>query len=402
VSAHPDVVHVVPYYPPHPGGMERVAERLVTTQRALGIPAQVLTAAGGVRGRTPQGDAPFVRRLRSVEMAHTPVIPGLLPALWRTPAGAVVHVHVAHAFIPDLAVAVARHRGQPVLAHYHLDVDPTGPVGALLLRPYQRTLLRRTLHRCAAVVVPTPDYIGVVGTLYGIPPTRVRVIPNGTDFEVLREPRTPPQGHWRLISVGRLSPQKQFPLLFAACARLREIRPDLSWSLDVYGEGELRGELEREIDRRRLRGIVTLHRGDLGREELCARYDAAHLFVLATRKESFGIVFAEAMARGLPVVTTNAPGVRNVVRDGVTGRLAPPEPLALAETMARTIQDTDAYGRMSCAGLTAAADYSWRRVASQFIGLYRGMTSGAPSSAPGRRECPPRGTAPGSGSGTPG
>ena len=373
------VVHVVPYYPPHPGGMERVAERLVAAAAERGVGTRVITSVFG--GPPPPSEDPrTVRRLRGVEVAHTPLLWRLLPELRRMPAGAVAHVHVAHAFLPDLAVAVARRRGIPVLAHYHLDVDPSGPLG-LLLRPYQRTLLRRTLQRCDVVVVPTPDYAVIVADLHAVAPERIRVIPNGTDLPVASRPRIAPASVWRFISVGRLSPQKNFPLLFAACAQLRLRRPDLAWTLEVYGDGELRDDLGREIDRLDLGDVVTLHRGDLDRAQLTARYDAADLFVLATRKESFGIVLVEAMARGLPVVTTNAPGVRNVVRDGHNGRLAAPDPGALAEAMAATMTDGPGYRRMSAANLADAAGYGWPQVGERFVDLYRELAGGHRSAA---------------------
>jgi glycosyltransferase involved in cell wall biosynthesis len=321
--------------------------------------------------------------LRSREIAHTPVMPGLPRALWRTPPDAVVHAHVAHAFIPDVAVAVARRRGQPVLAHYHLDVDPTGAAGRLLLRPYQRTLLRRTLRHSDAVVVPTPDYAELVAAVHGVPGERIRVIPNGTDFAVAARPRSVPAGSWRLISVGRLSPQKQFPLLFAACAALRERRPQLLWTLDVYGDGDLRVPLEREIDRLGLGGLVHVRGGGLSRAQLRDRYDEADLFVLATGKESFGIVFAEAMARGLPVVATDVPGVRNVVRDGVHGRLAQPRPAALADAMAGVMADPAEYTRLSAQALAGARVHTWPRIAGQFAALYQEITQGVARAAGG-------------------
>jgi glycosyltransferase involved in cell wall biosynthesis len=373
-----EVVHVVPYYPPHQGGMEQTAQRLVDGLGACGVRASVITSAiGGVPADTPADeDRARVRRLRAVEVAHTPLMWGLPSALRRTPPGAVVHVHVAQAFVPDLAVAVARRRGQRVVMHYHLDVDPSGPLG-VLLRPYQRTVLRRSLLACDAVVVPTPDYADIVTELYGVGPERIRVIPNGTDFPVADTARRPPTGDWRLLSVGRLSPQKDFPLLFAACAALRARHGDLSWRLDVHGEGELRRALEREVDRLDLGGQVTLAAGDLNRSQLRARYDLADLFVLATRKESFGIVYTEAMARGLPIVTTRAPGVRNVVRDGHNGRLAEATPEALADAMAEIMRDGEAYARASRANLVDAAEYAWPMVSARFADLYRELVAGA-------------------------
>ena len=346
---------------------------------AFGVEALVVTSDIGQA--TSSDHRPEVIRLPSSEFAHTPVMWGLLPALLRTPPTAIIHVHVAQAFIPDLAAAVGHCRGQRVVAHYHLDVDPSGPLG-LLLRPYQRTVLRWTMRHADIVVVPTADYRTVVATTYDIPETRIHVLPNGTSFPIAAAPRTPPTRPWRLISVGRLSDQKNYALLIEACALLLERRPDLTWTLDVYGDGELRSALDALVDRRHLRGHVTFHGGGYSGDTLLARYDLADIFVLATRKESFGIVYTEAMARGLPIVTTNCPGVRNVVGHERNGLLAEHDPESLAGAMAELMTDPGRYCSFSRNNLADAARYTWGAITEELTGHYRALP------AAGRR--PPR------------
>ena len=367
-------VHVVPYYPPHSGGMERAAAELVRGLPAAGVTALVLTSSlGADPSRPPE---PGVLRLPAIEVAHTPVIRGLIRTLWQMPPASIVHAHVAQAFIPDLAAAIGHLRGHPVVAHYHLDVDPTGPMG-WLLRPYQRTVLRHTLRHAQVVLVPTPDYAQIVTRLYGVEPSRIRVLPNGTTFEVATTPRRAPDRTWRLISVGRLNQQKDHALLLQACARLRRQAPDLSWSLDLYGGGEEQARLAAMIQQLDLADAVRLRGEGFTPEQMQAGYDDADLFVLATRKESFGIVYVEAMARGLPIVTTDVPGTRNVVRHEGNGLLAARSADDLAAALQRIMTDPGRYEKLSAAGLIDSAGYQWPDIVRRLAEIYRSLSSPA-------------------------
>jgi glycosyltransferase involved in cell wall biosynthesis len=352
--------------------MEQAAAELVRGLPAAGVTALVLTSNLGADPDQPP--EPGVLRLPAVEVAHTPLIRGLLRTLWRMPAGSIVHAHVAHAFIPDLAAAIGRLRGHPVVAHYHLDVDPTGPMG-WLLRPYQRTVLRYTLRHAQAVLVPTPDYAQIVTRSYGVEPSRIQVLPNGTTFAVATEPRRAPDRSWRLISVGRLNQQKDHALLIRACAELRRRAPELSWTLDIFGGGEEAPRLAAMIRQLDLADAVRLRGDGFTPEQMQDRYDGADLFVLATRKESFGIVYVEAMARGLPIVTTDVPGTRNVVRHEGNGLLAARSAESLATAMHHLMTDVDDYEKFSAAGLIDADGYRWPVTIQRLAEIYRSLAS---------------------------
>jgi glycosyltransferase involved in cell wall biosynthesis len=368
-------VHVVPYYPPHSGGMEQAAAELVRGLPAAGVTALVLTSSLGADPNLPP--EPGVLRLPAIEVAHTPLLRGLIRTLWRMPPGSIVHAHVAHAFIPDLAAAIGHLRGHPVVAHYHLDVDPTGPMGRLL-RPYQRTVLRHTLRHAQAVLVPTPDYAQIVTRTYGVESSRVHVLPNGTTFDIAPEPRrspnrSAPQPTWRLICVGRLNQQKDHALLLRACARLRRLAPELAWSLDIYGGGEEESRLTAMIRELDLTDAVRLRGEGFTPAQMQTRYDDADLFVLATRKESFGIVYVEAMARGLPIVTTDVPGTRNVVRHEGNGLLAPRTAEGLATALHQVMTDSERYEKLSAAGLSDAGRYRWPVTVQRLAEIYRSL-----------------------------
>ncbi len=350
--------------------MEMAARQLVHHLPVFGVEPRVITS------RVPAGpDEPGVTRLAAIDVAHTPVMWGLLPALMALPRDCILHVHVAQAFVPDLAAFVARRRGQRVLAHYHLDVDRSGRLG-MLLRPYQRTLLKHTLTRADAVVVPTPDYADIVCDRYGVDRARLQVVPGATSIPVASAPWSAPTTPVRLVSVGRLSDQKNHALLIEAISHLQEGDPDIAWELDILGEGEERPRLERQIAQLGLEDVVRLRGGGFDAGQLRQWYDQADLFVLATRKESFGLVYVEAMARGLPIVSTRAAGVRNVVVPEVNGVLADHDPAALAEAIRTVATEANLYEKFSSQNLTTANTYSWPAVAQRFSELYRDLSTG--------------------------
>ena len=87
--------------------------------------------------------------------------------------------------------------------------------------------------------------------------------------------------------------------------------------------------------------------------------------------ESFGIVLAEAMAAGVPVVASDLPGYRAVLRDGQAGRLTPPgDPVALADALYDLLQDEDERRRLAAAGSAAAAELSWGRITDSIVEAY--------------------------------
>lgn len=132
----------------------------------------------------------------------------------------------------------------------------------------------------------------------------------------------------RLIAVGRLVHQKGFDLLLEAFSRLAPTHPE--WTLEVWGEGPLRGELEAQRDHLGLKNRVSFPGLT---EDIHARYAQAEVFVLSSRFEGFPNALCEAMANGLAVVATSCSGgVRDILRPGVDGLLVPPEDVKALES----------------------------------------------------------------------
>lgn len=140
-----------------------------------------------------------------------------------------------------------------------------------------------------------------------------------------------------ILSVGRLVPKKGLNDLIAACALLRA--RGVPFRCAIVGEGPLRHALEAQIREAALEGIVSLL-GAMTHDRLLALYGTAQLFALSPRimedgdRDGIPNVLAEAMAAGLPVVSTHVSGIPELVDHGETGLLVgPKDPNALADAI---------------------------------------------------------------------
>jgi glycosyltransferase involved in cell wall biosynthesis len=166
--------------------------------------------------------------------------------------------------------------------------------------------------------------------------------------------RTPASHVPHVLSVGRLVPKKGFPVLLDALARLRD--RGVAFRCTIVGVGPLEPALREQLRRLRLEDRVEL-RGALAENALAALYREVDLFVLACEVEADGDrdgipnVVVEAMASGLPVVSTNVSGLPECVEHGVTGLLVPERSVdALADAIGELLARPDHGGALGRAG----------------------------------------------------
>ena len=147
---------------------------------------------------------------------------------------------------------------------------------------------------------------------------KIGVVRCGLDRDFLDAARQPvPTDSAEFVCVGRLSAQKGLPLLIAACDQLRASGE--TFKLTIVGDGEMRGELEAEILRRDLAGIVTLA-GIRTADEIREQLARARAFVLPSFAEGLPVVIMEALALERPVISTAIAGIPELV-DGSCGWL---------------------------------------------------------------------------------
>lgn len=240
---------------------------------------------------------------------------------------------LAFGVLPGAARRLRRDRPLVALVHHPLALETGLPAQrSALLRRSERAALR-----CAVAVVTTSAATArAVAADYLVPAARVHVVEPGTD----PAPRARGSGGdvVQLLSVGALVPRKGFDVLIAALARLTALRWHLSIVGDAGRDPACAAQLKADVARAGLSNRVEVL-GALPPADLAARYDGADVFVLASRFEGYGMAFAEAMARGLPIVGTRAGAVADTVPAGAGLLVAVDDCDALASALRRVIGD---------------------------------------------------------------
>ena len=243
-------------------------------------------------------------------------------------------------------------------------------------RGWTRTLLgiqarweRANVHRADRVVVPSRYSARVAAEVYGIPPARIAVVPEPIDLGEWRHrfAAAEPRGSTRptVLSVARMYPRKRLDDLLRAAVVLRERIPDVQ--VRIVGEGPMSNRLRRLHDDLAL-GDTVVFLGEVSRARLSVEYVGADCFCLPTIQEGFGLVFAEAMAAGLPVVACRAAAIPEIVTDGRTGLLVSPERPDELATALETVLTNERLRKEFAEEARRRVDaYDLDRVASAFL-----------------------------------
>jgi phosphatidyl-myo-inositol alpha-mannosyltransferase len=233
---------------------------------------------------------------------------------------------------------------------------------------------RRRMNRLRVRIAVSEAAAWTARRFYG---GRYRIVPNGVQ---LQEPRpaaatavAAEPGPLRIVFVGQAVERKGLPVLLRAFEALRDQIPA---TLTLVGAGH------EEVAHMMLddRGVVAL--GKVSEARKLAELAGADIVCAPSlHGESFGMVLTEAFAASAPVVASDIPGYRDVVRDGCDGLLvAPGDALALAEALRRLALDERLRARMALAARERAERFAWPCVAAEVLDCYeQAIAIGAPA-----------------------
>lgn len=206
------------------------------------------------------------------------------------------------------------------------------------------------LAAVARVIVPSPGTASALAE-YGVDKAAIGIVTPGTDPAPLA--KGSPEGNGlSLLCVATVTPRKGHPVLIEALAGLR----DRNWRLTCVGNLTLSPEtvtsLQRSIEIFRLQQRVHFV-GEVARKSLASFYDQADLFVLASYLEGYGMALAEALACGLPIVSTTAGAIPETVPEEAALLVPPGDPTALRKTLAEFMDQPKTRQRLARAARAA-------------------------------------------------
>lgn len=360
---------VSPYDFAYPGGVGEHVCQLDRALRALGHETTVIA---------PSSDGPSPRRVANLVVAGRVIrvpangsvaritlslgLSGTIKRILNESRFDVVHLH--EPFIPLLPLLVLRHSHTANVATFHAFS------GNELGYRHGRFLLGRYFSRLHARIAVSETARSFVARHF---PAEYDVIPNGVDVE--RFQVSPPMadlvdGIPNILFVGRLDDRKGFRCLLHAFAILR--RRGVVARLLVVGaySSVQRRRYEEIIARSSIPDVVFV--GYAPPDELPRYYRSASVLCAPSLGgESFGVILAEAMAAGTPIVASGIAGYRDVVADGGEGLLVPPGDVpALSDALGRIVADVDLGRDLGRRGQIKAPRFAWPTVVNQVLATY--------------------------------
>lgn len=227
---------------------------------------------------------------------------------------------------------------------------------------------RQALALARRVIVTSPQTKRLLTEEFGVPGSSITVAPPGATAAPRAEGTGTPL---QLLSIGSVSPRKGFVYLVEALAPLREH----AWHLTIAGslkrDPEAARALKVAIAEHDLASRIRLT-GELSTASIAKLYAAADVFVLPSLYEGYGMVLAEAMVRGLPIVCTTGGAAAETVPNAAALKVPPGEAAPLREALARMIADPALRQKMSDASWKARHGVpSWRDTALYVTAVIR-------------------------------
>lgn len=272
----------------------------------------------------------------------------------------IIHAHVYEAGVP--AVLIGKAYRIPVVVTEHSSGFPMG------LPRRQDVWKARFAFSNADRVLPVSFVLQKAIESYDVR-ARFQIVPNAVDLSLFHpcfdyRPDNRPK---RLLFVGLLDPshKKGLPFLFQALERLKEHKAD--WHLDIVGDGPARQEYESMTEDLGLVDRVTFH-GLKTKEEVGKFMRKADIFVLPSPWENLPCVLIEAMASGLPIVSTLTGGIPEMIHEGIGILIPPGDVTKLSRSIAQVIHSIDKFDRRAIA--QHALQYSSKSVGRLIHSIY--------------------------------
>ena len=368
---------------PHVGGVANSVSAFAEDLRRNGH--EVLVVAPTFPGLDPAEEnpdqvvrVPAIQNFNGSDFSVRLLLPGRFSHQLDRFGPDIIHSH--HPFLlGDAAMRSARYRGLPmVFTHHTLYERYTHyvPFNSPVMQRFVIELATRFANLCRIVIAPS-ESIAALLEQRGVT-TPCRIVPTGVDTnffahgrrQLFRETHDIDPAALVLGHLGRLAPEKNLAYLTEAvglaCRKLENA------IFVVAGEGRSSAQIRNDFAAAGL-GDRLVMVGELKGNELADCYAAMDLFVFSSTSETQGMVLAEAMAAGRPVIALDAPGAREVVNEGSNGRLLPQSASVddFAGAITAAAADRDALNAWQEQALQTAKRFSRQASAKRLEDVYR-------------------------------
>lgn len=363
------------FYAPHKGGTEKYVEDLSAHLVKRGHEVTVFTHS--------PGDSQIHRGIKIVR----------IPALWFSyipvPTDRISNISVLNNFdvinshvppsvfslniTPSATVShIITYHCDPVIPQFYKGFTVPGWIRKKL-NDYLKKKSIKALNMADSIIVTSDDYASTSDIVRG---KAVIPVPIGVDHTSFSCPLPKPSNRKENIPmflyVGRLAAGKGIDILLKAASIL--MKSEQRFKLEIVGEGEELRSLKAIQSSYGLDEVITFH-GRLCKKDLIMALHNARSLVLpsVSRLEAFGIVQLEAFCNRTPVIISNLPGVRQIVKDTNGGWLFPPgDAVALAERMRFVIENENEAYEAGIRGFNSLESrYNWDIIASQIEDIYK-------------------------------
>ncbi|WP_104204682.1 glycosyltransferase [Billgrantia saliphila] len=365
-------------YAPIVGGVSESVQRLKTQLQLAGH--DVLVVAPRLEGQ-PRNEADVVRvvavqHFNGSDFSLPVPIPGQLVEAVEAFDPDVVHSH--HPFLlGDTAARVADTYGLPLIFTHHTLYEHYThyvPGDSTMMQRFAKALATEYSHMCDEVIAPSASIRDLL--LERGANASISVVASGVDVarfasgngKLWRERLGLPHDAYVIGHLGRLAREKNLLFLAESVGLALERLPEAHFL--VVGDGDARAAMREIAERRGIAGRVHFT-GNLQGQALVDAYHAMDVFAFASHSETQGMVIAEAMATGLPVVAVDAPGVREMIVDERNGRLLADDDV---EAMARALvalSDAERRRPMAASARRMAENVDESRCAERCLAVYR-------------------------------
>jgi glycosyltransferase involved in cell wall biosynthesis len=298
----------------------------------------------------------------------------MLRTLWRISRGSFDIIH-AHWWIPSGYIAsLTSHffRIPLVITAHGTDVRLIEKSKIL------KIIARRTFRKANRIICVSEHVRNQIVKLAAIDDqNKIEIIPMPADESIFRPvPRNRKEG-LSMLCIARFTPQKSLATLIEACFLLNQNIPN--WTLRIVGEGPLERILrEKAHDLGILSKVEIIH--FVPKDELARYYNECDIFVLPSINEGFGLVLVEALLCKRPAVGADSGGIKDIIRNEVTGLLFKPGVAQdLADKIILLYRRPELSKRLSDAGYEfALASFSSRAIAQKHIDVYTSLMKSQP------------------------